>query len=447
MSLLSNIKLAVQASIKGSVKSSKMEFGQVDYTIPQIPLFIEKKNDAWIWYGENNLYPQQVSDLRNGSPIHNSIIKIKTKMTAGEGFLINDAINEADNKEKLLSLPSAVKVDYDLFTANKNGTENLYSITKKLAEDLQTHGQFCYEIIYNSNFTKIVQIKYVDVENVRAGKLVKDKPESYWYSKDWSKTRVSEFKPTEFKPFDITDKTNLNQLVFEKVGKNDFYGDIPYRGALLWVQVDVKMGIFHLTNMDNGMNPSLWWKFFKLPADANDKANILSSLDSTYKGANNTGKRIVTFSDGKELSPEIAPIQTSNLDKQLILVAELCDQKILTGHQLSAPLLAGITTKVAMGGNAELEKQYNIFDNTIIAPDRKLIYSSLQKILDFNKTAVTIEINPFDPFKEKATKENNILNALSVLNPALVSKVLEKMTDDEIRNLVGLNPALIKPIV
>lgn len=375
-------------------------FGSVDYTIPSIPCIIEKKQDPWVHYGENNLYPLQVADLRNGSAIHNSIIKTKVKMTAGYGFLINGSLNEVESEAKVLALPPAVKSDWELFIKNPNNNEDMSQVTEKLADDLQTQGQYAYEVIFNMDFTKIVRIKYVNVETVRSGKMVNGQVKTYYICRDWTKAKQKEFQPTEIAAFDKNNKTDLNQLVFEKVGKGDYYGELPYKGCLTWILVDFKMGLYHLSGIDNGMNPGMHFRFYKLPGTEEEKAEILRQLDKQYRGALKVNKRIVTFSNGKELASEIEPIQTTNLDKQLLLLAELADQKILTGHQLSAPILAGITPKGAFNNSGtEIKVSATLFDNLSTAPDRKHLERSFQKILDYNNTPIKLEINPFDPFK------------------------------------------------
>lgn len=404
INLIREFKTALNKAVTKQAVSSKDTFGSVDYTIPQIPCIIERKQDPWVLYGENNLYPLQVSDLRNGSAIHNSIIKTKVKMTAGNGFLINGAINEVDNLAKYNALSPDDKLSYDLFLKNPHDKDNMQTIVNKLADDFQEQGQFAYEVVYNVDFTKIVRIKYLNVDNIRAGKMEGNEVKSYWYCRNWSLYRKPEYKPFEIFVFNEEDKEHLNQIVFEKVGNQDYYGELPYKGALTWIQTDFKMGIYHLSNIDNGMNPGLWFKFYKLPSSENDKQSILDDLKSQYQGAGKVGTKLVTFSDGKDLAPDISPIQTSNLDKQLLLLAELCDKKILTGHQLTSPLLAGVSISGQLGGNTELKTAYQIFDNTVMAADRNMLSDSLQRVLNYNKTKVKIEINPFDPFKVRETK-------------------------------------------
>jgi hypothetical protein len=390
MSLIDELRARLKKEPKKVDSVDYLEFGITD-----TPRIVEKKGHDWVFYGEDNLYPLKISDFKHGSAIHNSILKTASKMIAGDGFLINGAKTPEESLLKYNSLEPAVRSAYDLFLSNKYNKLNIEKIKRKLAGDLKEYGAYCYEVILNNEKNKIATVKYVDVKNIRAGKMENDEVKSYWYCRDWSEWRKN--KPKEIKAFDVNNK-DLNQLVYEKIGNLEYYGEPDYSGALTWIQVDFQMGIFHLSNLENGMNPSIKLQFYKVPSTETDKQNILNDIKRAWVGPKNTAKHMVFFSDGKELAPDVSPITPSGLDKQLVLLAELCDKKILTGHQLTSPLLAGVSISGQLGGNVELEKAFKIYDKVVIAYYRNMIAESFQKILEFNKIPVNIEINPFNPF-------------------------------------------------
>lgn len=437
----------LRGKIQEHIGSKKVNFSSgvsSVFSMTETPKIIEKKTKDWVLYGEDNLYPLKLKDLLTGSAIHNSIVKTKSKMTAGDGWLINGANNEEESKLKFAALSEMTKEDFILFNENRNDKNNIDTIKSLLAKDLQTYGAFAYELVWNKDFTRIATVKYVEVEKIRSGKYCNDKVESYWYCRDWANTKV--YKPIEMVAFNKDNKENQNQLVYEKVGSFEYYGEPFYQGAMTWIQTDFKMGLFHLSNISNGMNPSMALNFFKIPADENAKQAILDDIRGNFSGVENTGKHMVFFSENKEVAPTISPVQTSGLDKQLLLLAELCDKKILTGHQLTSPLLVGISISGQLGGGTELELAYKIFDNIVIAADRKIISNSLQKnVLYVNKTDVKIEINPFNPFKEQNISDNAVsavTTAINSLSPLVANKVLESMTANEIRDLIGLKPEI-----
>lgn len=432
-------------------KSNSDQYASVAMAISDMPKIIEKPNGKWILYGEDNLYPYQIGDLVYGSSIHNSIIKTKSKMAAGDGLLVNGAVSLDDNEIQLSKLTQVEREEYDRFLENKHGGASISKVKRLIAYDLEKYGAFCYEAIWNIDFTKVVGIKHKKVQNIRVGLVENGIVKTYYYCKNWKDERKN--KPEEFQAFTIINDSknkNYNQIYYEKIGDLDFYGEPSYIGALTWIQTDFQMGIFHLSNIENGLNPGMKMQFYKLPETDNDKQEILREIHRRYVGPKKASKHMVFFSDGKENAPLIEPIATSNLDKQLLLLAELCDKKILTGHQVTSPLIFGITTAGQLGGNTELKTAYQIFDNVVIADDRDLLTEALQIPLDINKSNIKIKINPFDPFKEKSVikTKNNTSDAIANLSPPVANKVLDSMSVDEIRELVGLDTKKItEPII
>lgn len=384
----------------GPKKTTTTTIGSVEMGITEPPKIIEKRGAEYVLWGEDNLYPNKISELKHCSPIHNAIISTASDLIAGNGFLFNGAKTPEESEAVYNSLDPGTKAGLDQFTKNPYGNQSLVEITKEIALDLKEQGGFSIETVLNTNKDKVATLKYTDIRNIRAGKMVNDKVESYWFTRDWARATYKEHKPREFKSFDPkqTEVDSLNQIIFVKRGKLDYYPEPDYIGALTWIQIDAQMGVFHLANIENGMNPSLWWRFYKKPGSENEQQLVLDELRRNYKGSGKAGKHIVTFSEGKELAPDITPVSVSNLDKQLIVLAELSDKKILTGHKLTSPLLAGISVSGQLGGNQELEKAFQIYDKTRIAPYRAMIAETYQKILDFNKINVKIAINPFNPF-------------------------------------------------
>lgn len=393
MSLIDKIRSQLKDELKGR-SASGSQVSYVEMSIPEIPKICEKRGKDWVYHGDDNLYPYKISDLKYGSAIHNALINSAADMIAGEGFLINDSKTPEESLMAYNSLTPEVKKRYDSFLKNEEDPLTLEEINKKHAFDIKEQGSFCFEVIYNTKMTSIARIKYVDTRSVRAGKMEEDVVKSYWISRDWRNAK--DYKPKEVPAFGTGG--SLNELVYVKRGSLEYYGEPDWIGALTWVQTDFQMGIFHLSNIENGMNPSMKLQFYKLPVDETDKQNILDDIRRSYVGARKTGKHMVFFSEGKELAPTVEPFQTSNLDKQLLLLAELCDKKILTGNRLTSPLLAGISVSGQIGGNTELETAYKIYAKTRIMPMSRMITDSYNKVLEFNKIDVKVKTNPFNPF-------------------------------------------------
>lgn len=408
-SRIDKILKALRAEVKPKAKFSSHNAGvRTSMSIAPVPVNVEKRGKDWVLYGEDNLYPNKIDELPNGSAIHNSILKTKIKMMTGDGLLIDGAKTKEESDAKYVALPSEVKAKYDWFLKNPNAKMSMDKIREKLSSDLQKQGYFAYEVVFNNEFDQIVTVKHLEAKNIRSGKFEDGEVKKYWYCRDWAQCNKKEYEPKEYHVFTGEDKTHLNQIVFEKVGDAEYYGTPPYVGAITWIYTDCEMGYFHNANVSNGMAPGMHFNFFKVPASQDEEDAIVDGIDKTFKGGRRAGTRLITFSEGKDLSMELKPIEASNLDKQMIVLAELCDKKILSGHQLTSPLLAGISVSGQLGGNTELESAFKIFDKVTIEADRQLLTNSLQMVLDYNKIPVTIDVNPFNPFIGAKTTQSVI---------------------------------------
>lgn len=381
-------------------EKEKPEMALVDlfkFAMPEIPLISESRNKEYVNYGADNLYPEKLSSLLNQSAIHNSIVLGKAAMMAGKGFFINGAKTPEENKLKYDALPVNTKIAYDNFLNNQHDELDIQEIVQFCSLDYQTYGSYAIEIIWNTDFTQIVRLKYVEVKNIRSGKLINNKITEYFYSRDWSQAQNKAYKPVSIPAFDIDDKEHYNQLIYVKNGTLQYYGEPFYKGSLTWINIDAKMANFHLSNIENGFAPSMSIKFYQKPDSPEKQAHIVSQIKKQYSGGSNAGKALIFFSDGKDLAPDVEAINVSNLDKQYLALSELATQNILTGAAVTSPLLFGIAVPGSLGGNTELDISYKIFNNSVITPDRIKIEKVINKILKINKIDVTITIEQFNP--------------------------------------------------
>jgi len=394
MNLLERIKKELSKT-SGSAGAS---VHKLNFSATEIPRIVEKRGSDWVLWGEKNDYPDMIDDLSYGSPIHGAILKTKTKMTHGKGILINDSVDQDSSKQVIESLPDLQKAEVKFLLDNKHGGEPLFNVLKKVARDFQKYGALSYELIFNTDFTKIAGVRHVPTARLRAGKMNEHEVvHTYFYSRDWKQYTKTEYRPVPRLAYWEGNKESANQIIYKKEGELDYYGTPAYVGAINWIVIDLQMGIFHKCNIENGMNPGMHFRFFKLPENETQKEEILRELQNNLQGAARAGNFFATFSDGKDEALEVQPVQTSQIDKQLVHLAELSDRKILSGHQLTSPLLAGISTSGQLGGATELEIGAKLFDGISMASDREILEKEIQWIFDFNKCGVKTSIDKFNP--------------------------------------------------
>lgn len=386
--------MTIKDLFKKRDKVSVDSFNIYEFSRPEIPKITEKKSHSWVEYGDNNDYPDKLTELINTSAIHNAIVDGKALMMAGDGIYLNNAKTKEENESIYNSLDVQSKKNYD----NLVDIFKEDDILKKCAYDFQKNGSLAVEFIYSLDFSKIAKIKFISTDKIRSGKFEDDKITEYWYSRDWSQHKKDGYKPERMAAFDKNNKKEYNQLLFIKRGNLDYYGEPSYKGALSWIKIDSQMGIFHLSNIENGFAPSLTFKFYKKPASPQEQDFILDNIKRQFGGAKNSGKALIFFSDGKENAPDVEPVNVSNLDKQYLLLSELAVQNILSGHKVTNPLLFGLSVPGKLGGSNELEKSYKIFHETVIKPEQIYLNELINIVNDYNNYNLNAKIREFNPF-------------------------------------------------
>lgn len=371
---------------------NESNFQSFSIKTPELPTIIEKNNQDYISYGLDNMYPSSLNNLVKQSAMQSAIIRTKAKMMSGSAFLINGAKDEIDSENIFKTLDPKTQKDLNNFFEN-NG-DDLNDIKLKMSDDFQRYGAMCAEIIYSMDWSRIAKIKYIQVANIRSGKMINGKVEKYYYSKNWADRRET---PIEIYAYDEDDKTHYNQLIYIKQGNLDYYGEPSYESCLKWVAIDAKLGRFHDSAISKNFNMGMSITIYGAPADEAKREGIVRNLKRQYEGEDNAGKTAVFFADSKDTATEVKPIEVSNLDKNLLVLSDQCVSHILTANSATTPLLFGITTAGQLGGNTELETGYKIFNKMVVQPDREILERFFNKILKHNNVPVTVKLQEFNP--------------------------------------------------
>lgn len=360
----------------------------------ELPKIQEVKSKDYVSYGANNLYPKELMELTSTCAIHNAIVKTKSTMMAGSSITIDGTQTQEESDQYINSLPITDRVKYSAII------NQFTAIKPKLSTDYQTFGAYAMEYVYSLDFTRIIQVNHIPVYGVRSGKMVNGKVEEYYYSRDWS--NLKENPMVTFSAYTETNNKSHRQLLYryDYSVNQEYYGKPSYQSALAWIKLDSEIGLFQLSNIENGMFPGLHMKFYKKPANKEEEALVANSLMKSYGTAKKAGKTFITFSDGKENAPEIEPIPVTDLDKQFIQMSEQAVQQILSAHRVTSPMLLGIATAGKLGYSNELENSIKIFESTVIEPDREMLEQDFNNILKYNGIKETIKLNRFNPIAD-----------------------------------------------
>jgi capsid portal protein len=348
-------------------------------------------------------------------------VDYKTNAAVGGGFeLTVDA--QATATEKV-----------DVYTFDKR--TNLKQLVPVLTKDVIIHNRAYFYLCFNQS-GDLIKIKHIGAEKIRKDKY----GETYFICEDWS----SQIDIKEIKPY----KWNLRQreclYVYENksVGQ-DVYPLPQYSSAMNWAFLDGEMSYLQKSNIINSIFPSFAMLFPKKPQSEEEKIAIKNTIDKA-KGAQNGGKAIAFFANNAESLPKIESIPTNSNDNLFQNTTESIDSKICQAHIID-PILMGIRVSGKLGSGSDIKQAYIIFEKNTIIPLRNIIEDIVNDLLKIADVKADFTINNFQIVNETIVEldENTsaVNDALNTMNPELAKKVIETMTVNEIRAMVGL-PAI-----
>lgn len=375
--------------------------------------------ESWVRFGEGNLYPELLNQIYYSSPLHGAIVDFKTNAVIGGGF--NLTTDKLTPQEKV-----------EMFSFEKKA--NLKHTVKAVTKQLIIHNRVYFKLYFGEK-RKLIKIENVSPEKVRISPCRK----KYYLSDDWS-TRID----TEvIKPYHITctDEVQLYCYEIKSVGQ-DYYPLPTYTSALNFAFLSGELSYFAKSNIQNSIFPSFAMMFPKRPQSEEEKHMIKDTIDR-LKGAQNAGKAVAFFANSQDQLPKIESLPTNSNDKMFQEASGLNTEQICFAHTID-PILMGVRTTGALGSGSDIKQAYVIFEKNVVMELRQQIEVIFNEILTIARIPADFTINNFqiigDTIVEVDEETSKIKDALNSLSDALLSKVLEKMTTNEIRAIASLPP-------
>ena len=356
------------------------------YTAPEV---VESKKHDWVGYGEDNMYFKYLIDRYNGSPTNNAAINGIAEMIYGKGLEATDSEDKPREYEKMKSL---FKKD----------------CMKKVCYDYKMMGQASLQIIYSKDHSEIVEVSHIPVETLRAEKASNGEIKAYYYSNDWE-----DVKPTDnLKRISAfgTSQDGIEILYIRPYRAGYYYySPVDYQGGLQYSELEEEIANYHISNIQNGLQPSMLINFNNGTPDKEARDMIEKAIYDKFSGTSNAGKFILAFNDSKELAATVDPIMINDAHQQYQFLSDESMKKVMVSHRIVSPMLVGIKDNSGLGNNAEeLQTASLLMDNTVIRPMQVTILDELEKILEFNNIDLDIYFKTLQPLEF-----TDLTNALS----------------------------------
>jgi len=394
-----------------------LKVGGANLTLP----YVNGRNqtNGYIPFGQDNLFPELLNQIFYSSPLHGSIVGYKVNAAVGGGFnIVTDRLTPQDKLE--------------LYTLERK--LNIKKVVPAVTQQLILHNRIYFKLCFDDKM-KLTKIVNLSPEKLRINLDRK----RYYICDDWA----SRIGVQEIRRYTPTSRDYEQLFVYEveSIGQ-DYYPLPTYTSALNFAFLSGELSYFAKSNIQNSVFPSFAMMFPKRPQSEEEKNMIRNTIDR-LKGAANAGKAVAFFANSQDQLPKIESLPTNGNDSLFQEASQLNTEQICFSHTID-PILMGIRTTGSLGNGSDIKQAYIIFEKNVVMPLRDMVADIFNELLFIAKIDADFTINNYQIINEAivelegdTSKTNDALNSLS---PLVATKVLETMTENEIRALASLPP-------
>lgn len=335
-----------------------MKFSIVSNEVRLVPDVIEKKVSGkdFVYYGEDNKFPQYIWNLYLKSSILQGIINGTCDFVSGNGVTSN--------------IP--------LQTINLDG-EEIEDLIRKISIDYGIFGGFCFQVIKDYNGS-IKELYWLDMQNIR---LSEDGDKAYYCDK-WNQYGA---KAVEYEVWDPK-KNQSNFVVYYKGHITRGIYPIPrFIGALAAIETSTEIGKFHLNNILNNLSSSAIINFNNGEPTEEEKKRIESKLNDKFGGAGNAGKTMVVFNNNKESAVTVERLSEDNFDKKFETLAKSTREEIFIAHR-ATPALFGMKNEGNGFSKEEFLEAFELYNKCVVRPIQNDIKRVFDKLFDIENAII-----------------------------------------------------------
>lgn len=369
----------------------------------KVPEFKEVRSKDYIFFGEDNLFPNTLLTMYDKSSNHNAIIDGKTDYIVGKGFPIAGT---------------------SLTNINRKG-QDLNTVVERAVKDIELFGGMYLQVIWKVGGG--CEISHMPFQCLR-----KDKNgDGWWYKKNWKSSRD---KPEHIPCFDP--KKRKGSQIFEYSEYRPGCDEYPlpaYFGGLNDIETDVEISKYNLSVIKQGMFSSKMIVFNTGDPGTEAKRKIQKDFNEKFCGSGSAGRVMMVFNTDPAKAPVVQDLSTTDLDKLFDQLNKTTQSEIFTCHRVTSPMLFGVKTEGQLGGKQELADAYEIFKNTYVNAKQQKIEQAISWIFPLfgQQPMQLIPVSPVEVTPASAAMDTSMPTG----NSAPVNDHVKNMTGKQSQNL------------
>ena len=343
------------------------------------PVIVENNKNEWVEYGEDNNYYQFLIDRYSNSATNNAVINNICRLIFGQGLTATDSAMKPNEWAQLLSI---LKED-DL---------------RRIIFDLYALGQCALQIHYDKGHKAITRAFHTPIQLLRPEKCNQDGDiVGYFYSDNWSDPK--KYVPKRFDAFGSSKKeVEILYLAPYSAGMK-YFSNVDYQGGIDYALLEEKIAEYLINEVSNSFAPTTIVNFNNGTPTDEMKDEISNSVIGKLTGSK--GKKVViSFNENEATKTTVDTIPLQDAADHYSYLSDESTAKILRSHNVTTPLLFGVTSASGFSSNAdEMKTGALLFENMVIKPKQQMIVEMIKKILSFNGVSLNLRFKTLNPLQ------------------------------------------------
>lgn len=361
-------KNKAQAIKKAAKKANFTKFEILNVGVPdKIREAVDLKTirTPFIPFGEDNLFPQFLAEVKRQSPTHRAILGQKKILSMGKEFVSE---NEVVTK----------------FLADVNQGDSMREVYGRIIDDYYSFGNAYMQIVRHEGG---INLFHIDATKCRVSK----DEEHIYIHPDWAKYGTTK-KDEVIVPVYPNFENNTSIVQFKDYEPTfNYYGLPDFVAGIEWIAIDHELQNYNHTKFKNNFTPSA---IVEINGDMGEEEaeKLVKDAQARWTGKNNNSKILFLVKNG-DTSPANITLLTDDKDGSFMDLQRLTSQNIITAHRWQ-PAMSGIVSsgKLSSTGN-EIRVAWEMVMGTIIKDVEQLIFGKIQRIIG---ELTTMDIDDFE---------------------------------------------------
>ena len=340
--------------------ANKIGFTKFDVFNVGVPAKVRENVDIktlrtpFIPFGDDNLFPQFLAEIKRQSPTHRAILGQKKILSIGRQFH-----SENENVQN--------------FIDDVNQGESMREVYGRLMDDYYSFGNGFLQIV---KYDGGINMFHIDATKCRISK----NQEHVYIHPNWEKYGTSK-DDTVIVPIYPKFEKNTAIIHFKDYEPTfNYYGLPDFVASLEWLKIDWELQSYNHSKFKNNFTPSA---IVEINGDMGEEEaeKLVKDAQQKWTGSDNNSKILFLVKNG-DTAPANVTILSDTSDGSFMELQRLTSQNIITSHRWQ-PAMSGIVSagKLSSTGN-EIRVAWEMVMGTVIKDVEELLFNKIKQVIE-----------------------------------------------------------------